>query len=86
MKENEEKVIEAIDFDEMLEFTKTLIGIPSYEGKETPAQQCMARKLETLGFDVDTWRIDFNELKKHPDFSMSFHREEGMGVVGTVKG
>ena len=86
MKDIEERVIEAIDYEGMLEFIKELISIPSYEGKETQAQQFMATKLGEIGFDVDTWMIDFDELGKHPDFSVSFQREEGMGVVGTIKG
>ena len=86
MKDIEKRVIEAIDYEGMLEFIKELISIPSYEGKETQAQQFMAKKLGEIGFEVDSWMIDFDELRKHPDFSMSFQREEGMGVVGTIKG
>jgi acetylornithine deacetylase len=36
-----------------------------------------------MGFDVDIWKIDFAKLSKHPMFSMSYDRLEGIGVVGS---
>ncbi|MCW4051296.1 MAG: ArgE/DapE family deacylase [Candidatus Bathyarchaeota archaeon] len=80
----ERRVLEHIDHDEMKQFIMELVSIPSYEGEETPAQKFMAEKLASLGFDVDTWMIDFDELSKHPQFSMSYQRIEGMGVVGSM--
>jgi acetylornithine deacetylase len=44
----------------------------------------MIKKLREMGLRVDSWKIDFDELKKHPDFSMAIKRKEGMGVVGTL--
>jgi len=44
----------------------------------------MADKLEEMGLTVDIWEIDFTELGKHPDFSMSYERKEGLGIVGTT--
>jgi len=80
----EKRVLEAIDYNSMYSFIGELIAIPSYGGCESNAQELMASKLEKLGLKVDTWNINFEELSKHPDFSMSYERKEGLGVVGTT--
>ena len=84
MKPVEKRVLDAIDFEAMYEFIIELIATPSFGGEESKAQQLMAEKLKELGLEVDKWEIDFNELRKHPDFSMSYERKEGLGVVGTT--
>ena len=81
MNDTERRVLEHIDVDGMMRFIETLIATASFGGKETAAQKVVAEKLRNLGFTVDTWMIDFDELGKHPDFSMSIPRDEGMGVV-----
>jgi acetylornithine deacetylase len=80
----EKRVLEAIDYKAMYGFIDKLIATPSYGGYESKAQELMAAKLEELGLSVDKWKIDFDELRKHPDFSMSYERKEGLGVVGTT--
>jgi len=82
----ERQVLDSLDLDDMIRFIRELVAIPSYGGRETMAQRHMAEKLRSLGFDVDTWMIDFSELRRHPDFSMSIPRDEGIGVVGTLGG
>jgi acetylornithine deacetylase len=84
MNSAEKRVLEAIDYDSMYSFIEELIATPSYGGHESNAQELMIAKLEKLGLEVDTWNIDFEELSKHPDFSMSYERKEGLGVVGTT--
>lgn len=84
MKPAEKRVLEAIDFDAMYDFIEEIIATPSFGGQESKAQLIMAAKLDELGLTVDQWEIDFTELRKHPDFSMSYEREEGLGVVGTT--
>lgn len=84
MKPAEKRVLEAIDFDAMYDFIEEIIATPSFGGEESKAQLIMAAKLDELGLTVDQWEIDFTELRKHPDFSMSYEREEGLGVVGTT--
>ena len=86
MNSAEKRVLEAIDYKAMYGFIEELIATPSYGGHESKAQELMAAKLSELGLDVDKWEIDFDTLKKHPDFSMSYERKEGLGVVGTVGG
>jgi acetylornithine deacetylase len=80
----ERRVLDGIDHEGMLEFIGRLVSTPSYGGDENAAQRVVASRLESLGFNVDTWMIDFDELREHPDFSMSIPRKEGMGVVGTL--
>ena len=79
----EQKVIDAIDYDGMYKFLRESVSIPSYEGHESKMQWYMAKTLEEHGYSVDKWEIDFDELSKHPNFSISYEREEGLGVVGT---
>jgi len=83
MNPSEKRVLEAIEYDAMYDFINGVIATPSYRGKESKAQLLMASKLEEFGLDVDKWEINFDELKKHPDFSMSYPRKEGLGVVGS---
>lgn len=82
----ERRVLETIDMEGMMDFIGRLVATPSFGGHETPAQELMAKSLGELGFQVDVWDIDFERLRGHPDFSMSIPREEGLGVVGTLKG
>ena len=84
MNSAEKRVLESIDYDAMYGFIEEIIATPSYSGHESKAQELMAAKLSELGLDVDKWEIDFEELRKHPDFSMSYERKEGLVVVGTV--
>jgi len=81
----EQLVLDAIDYKGMFQFLKDLISIPSYGGNETDAQLFMIKTLESHSFNVDKWDIDFTELLKHPNFSMSYDRKHGLGVVG-IKG
>jgi len=78
----EQQILENIDAEDMLKFIEELVRTPSYGGNETEAQILVANKLRESGFGVDTWEIDFDELRKHPRFSMSYNRKKGMGVVG----
>ena len=80
----EKRVLDAINYPAMYNFIEELISTPSYGGEESKAQELMAARLEKLGLKVDKWNIDFTELSKHPDFSMSYERREGIGVVGTT--
>ena len=84
MNATEKRVLEAIDYGSMYSFIHELVATPSYGGEESKAQELMASQLTKMGFNVDTWKIDFEELSKHPDFSMIHERKEGLGVVGTI--
>jgi acetylornithine deacetylase len=82
----ERRVLESIDTDAMLEYMRELVSIPSHGGKESAAQRSVAAKLGELGLDVDVWELNFDTLRGHPGFSMPIQREEGLGVVGTLRG
>ena len=80
----ERKVLDNIDIAGMLDFIKDLVKTPSYGGKESDAQNLVNNKLEEFGFTIDKWEIDFDKIKEHPEFSMSFDRKEGVGLVGIL--
>ena len=82
--EIEQRVLDAVDIEGMLKYLCEIIAVPSYGGMETAAQMNVAAKLGQIGCRVDSWEIDLDELRKHPKFSMSIEREEGMDVVGTM--
>ena len=78
--------MDSIDLDGMIDYLCELISIPSYGGNETLAQLNVTQKMGDMGLDVDSWRIDFEELREHPAFSTSFNREEAINAVGTIEG
>jgi acetylornithine deacetylase len=80
----EAAVIDSINRDLMLADLAELIAIESLGGNETPAQEWMARRMRTMGLELDTWDIDIPALQQHPAFSMEVPRELGLGVVGTL--
>ena len=86
MNDTERRVLDLIDTDAMLWYLRELVSIPSFGGEESAAQRSVAAKLSELGLKVDTWELDFDSLRSHPGFSMPIEREEGLGVVGTLKG
>ena len=80
----EQRVLDAIDYDEMIQYLGEIISVPSMTGEEKKAQENIAKKLDSIGMTVDNWSIDLAELEKHPDFSMEVERSEAIGVVGTL--
>jgi acetylornithine deacetylase len=66
---------------------EALLRIPSVTGTaaEGDAQAWLARRLDSLGLDVDHWRMDVAELSSRPDFpGTEAPREEAWGLVGTT--
>jgi acetylornithine deacetylase len=86
MRTIEQRVIEAIDVDGMLEVLCELVAIPSLSGKETAAQEYVAAQMEQCGLSVDVWELDFERLHQHRAFSAEVEREHGLGVVGVMGG
>jgi len=84
MREIEERVLDAIDAEGMLEYLCELIAVPSLDGEETAAQEHIAAQMKHCGLAVDVWELDFDELRQHPAFSMEADREHGLGVVGVM--
>jgi len=78
----EQRVLNTIDFDGMLDYLCKLISIQSLTGSEAEAQKEITRKMMETGLEVDSWKLDLASLRKHPDFSMEIDRKEGTNVVG----
>jgi acetylornithine deacetylase len=84
MNEIEQRVLDAIDIEGMLEYLCQLIGIPSLGGQETEAQKHVAAQMERCGLTVDVWDLNFGQLRQHPSFSIEIEREHALGVVGVM--
>lgn len=84
MNEIEERVLQAIDVQGMLDFLCNLIAVPSLVGDEVAGQEHVAAQMERCGLEVDLWELDFDELSRHPFFSIEEGRDRGLGVVGVM--
>jgi acetylornithine deacetylase len=84
--DQERRVLEAIDMDELVALLRALIAIPSLGGAERGAQDEVAAVMRDLGLEVDVWDLDLPALRSHPSFAMEVERSEGRGVVGTLRG
>ena len=82
MNDLEKRVLDAIDHNGLLDYLCELISIRSLTGEEGEAQRNVSEKMVDVGLEVDTWTLDLDSLREHPDFSMEVDREEGIGVVG----
>jgi acetylornithine deacetylase len=66
-----------------------LLRIPSITGTaaEADAQAWLAGRLQTLGLEVDHWRMDLADLSARPGHpGTEAPREEAWGLVGTMAG
>jgi acetylornithine deacetylase len=82
----EQRAADAVDLPHLLDDLKALVAAPSHDGRETPAQDVAAGLMGDAGLQVDRWRIDLDELRRHPAFSWEVERDEAVGVVGTIGG
>lgn len=80
----EAAVLAAVDEGWLLETLAGLVAIPSWQGRERPAQEYMAAVMAGLGMDLDIWEIDEAELRRHPDYATEIERKDPLGVVGRV--
>ena len=85
MNEIEQAVIDALDFPGLLQALDRLVRIPSVSGSvaEVTVQEETAVLMQSLGLNVDSWQIDFDELKKHPAYTAEIERTSGLGVIGS---
>jgi acetylornithine deacetylase len=84
-------VLDAVDelTTDMMQLIGDVVRIPSVSGTdaENEAQGFLAGVLQRSGWDVDHWRIDLDELVRHPDFpGMEVPRDEAWGLVGRHAG
>src|SRR5690349_1587259 len=83
----EQRVLDAIDEDALVQELVDLIRVPSVTGTdaESELQHRHAGQLRELGLDVDAWKFDLDELYADPRFpGIEAERHEGYGVVGTI--
>lgn len=80
----EQRVLDALDIEGLVDLLCELIAIPSLSGGETSAQERVAAEMERCGLIVDRWQIDVDELCLHPAYTTEVEREEALGVVGTL--
>jgi acetylornithine deacetylase len=80
-------VLDAIDEQALVDDLVAMIRVPSVTGTdaESDLQHRHADRLAGLGFDVDTWQLDLDQLAAHPDHpGTEAPRTEGYGVVGVL--
>jgi acetylornithine deacetylase len=85
----EARVLDALDEEALVADLVDLIRVPSVTGTdaESELQHRHADELRSLGFDVDAWKFDLDDLYAHPEFpGVEAERSEGYGVVGTLGG
>lgn len=79
-----QRVLDAIDVEEMVEYLCELVALRSLGGHESAAQEHVAAQMERCGLEVDLWELDFEQLSQHPAYSAEVQRERGLGVVGAL--
>lgn len=82
----EARVVEALDTDGLVHAAQRMVRTPSWNGRETPAQQLMASILADRGFEVDVWSISLDQVAAHPAYATEIERQDAVGVVGTLRG
>ncbi|MDW7977938.1 MAG: M20/M25/M40 family metallo-hydrolase, partial [Candidatus Caldarchaeum sp.] len=86
----EDKVLAQVDRnrEELVEFLRKLVSIPSVTGQEGEVQGFIADFLrERISVKVDVWEPSLEELSKHPGFVPVSRGYEGRpNVVGVYKG
>ncbi len=87
--EVEERVLEALDEDALVEDLRTLVQVPSVTGTpgEGDALTLLARWCTEVGMDVDLWEDDLHALRSEPGFpGTEVDRERVPGLVATTPG
>lgn len=83
----EAALLDAIDEQALVDDLVAMIRVPSVTGSdaESDLQHWHAGRLAALGFDVDMWKLDLDDLAAHPDHpGTEAPRVEGYGVVGVL--
>lgn len=83
------RVLDAIDEHALIADLVELIRVPSVTGTDAESDLVhqQANRLGALGFDVDAWKLDLDELAARPDHpGTEAPRTEAYGVVGTLGG
>ena len=83
----ETRLLAALDESAVVDDLVRLVRVPSVTGTdaESELQHEQSESLRSWGFNVDAWKLDLDELGRHPDFPGSeAERSEGYGLVGTI--
>lgn len=83
----EARVLDAIDEQRLVGELVELIRVPSVTGSdaESELQHWHAIELSRLGFDVDHWKLDLDDLAARPEYPGSeAPRTEAYGTVGVL--
>lgn len=80
----EQRVLQALDVEGLVDLLCELIAIPSLSGQETPAQERVAIEMVACGLNVDRWQIDLETLRRHPAYTTEVERNQALGVVGVL--
>ncbi|QIM23234.1 ArgE/DapE family deacylase [Phycicoccus sp. HDW14] len=89
MSDDECRVLDALDDDELVASLVELVRVPSVTGSaaEGEVQHLLARWFEEAGLEVDLWSEDLEALRADPGFPGSeAPRTEAWGLVGTTPG
>lgn len=78
----EQRALDALDEDGLLDFLERLVAIPSLDGAETDSQRFVAAWLADAGLEADVWPIDLEQLALHPLYGAEVERTEALGLVG----
>ena len=81
----EQQALAAIDLEGLLATLDALVAVPSLSGSadEVQVQHRVAKVMRQLGIDVETWALDFEQLKQHRSYSAEIDRSDGLGVIGS---
>ena len=72
---------------ELIEFTQSIVRIPSVSGTEQAAQRAMATKYASLGLETDLFAASREELETHPAFcDDAIPFVDRLNVVGRWRG
>ena len=83
----ESRVLGSLDEQKLIDSLIALVRVPSVTGTaaESELQHSQAAELAGLGFDVDAWKFDLDDLSADPRFpGTEADRTEAYGVVATV--
>jgi acetylornithine deacetylase len=84
----EKRILNDIDArrNEVVEFLRDLVRIPSIAGAEDQVQKFIASDLQNMGLTVDVWQPKLSDLKLHSGYSRV--EQDYLGrpvVVGILK-
>ena len=87
LSDREAEIVAALDEQALVDHLSALVRLPSVSGTDAEAeiQHVVAGEYAAWGLDVDTWRLDLDELRADPRFpGTEVDRTEAYGMVATT--